>query len=127
MTAGRAGKFLSESRPWPWMGAEKVDGKPVGFAEVLVGTFVKVVTRTAVDAAVIEVDLPEMTVEAAVDQLTLTPKIAPIAAVEAGCILFFEVELNFPEVTGRSSRGSVRGAVIARPERVETRARTFML
>jgi hypothetical protein len=160
MTAGMAGRLLSESAPWPWTGAEMVDGKPVGFAKVLVGATEMLVTRAGVDEAAVEVDLAEMTMEATVEPLierdvaltedptltamivaepaptpkrgdddpsTLTPKVAPLAAVEAEFMLIFKVELDFAEATARLTRGSARGAVIARPQRIETIARNFML
>jgi hypothetical protein len=129
MTAGMAGKLLSVSIPWPWTGAEKVDGKAVGYAKVLVGAIV-------VDAAVIEVDLAKMTVEAAVKPLTETD----VALTEDSTLTATTVAE--PTLTSKRgdradppiltptiglTRGSLRGAVIARPQRIETRARNFML
>jgi hypothetical protein len=69
---GIAGKFLSERVPWPWTGAEKVVGKPVGFANVLVAATMEVATKAMLDAVVIELDLAGLKVAAAVESLMET-------------------------------------------------------
>ena len=47
-TGGSAGRLLSVRRPWPWMGAENVDGRAVGYGVVSIDA--KVVDMVGIEA-----------------------------------------------------------------------------
>lgn len=144
MTAGMAGRLSSVSLPWPWTGAENVDGRAVGFAEVLVGATVMVEDATLTDEAAIEVGLmvtdevvtkvPTL-IATIVDELMRTPTrgeddpptLIPMSAPDDPAEEALTVELGLTEVTARATTASVRGAAMERPQKTVVRARNFML